>query len=113
MTDDGSYLFLWKGNRVANTVTAQLQSTGLIVHNNGLAVQVYSVSPAELKARLKQLVEIGPADAIVLARTVQNKQFEKYHPYLSEELLCQDYAISMLDTAGAWAALRAVSSEES
>lgn len=113
MTDDGGFLFLWKGNRVANTVTAQLQSTGLMVHNNGLTVQVYSVSQAELKARLKQLVEVGPADAIMLARTVQNKQFEKYHPYLSEELLCQDYAISMLDTAGAWAALRAVSSEES
>jgi ATP-dependent Lhr-like helicase len=97
-----SYLFLWMGDRVMNTVALQLQSLGMRVANHGIALEVSGIKPDELGERLEGMVESGPADAIRLARSVPNKRTEKFHVFLSEDLLCADYASSMLDTIGAW-----------
>jgi ATP-dependent Lhr-like helicase len=105
--DGSAFLFLWTGDRIANTVALQLQSLGLPVQNHGLAIEVGGVSPADLERRLQLLIQSGPCDAIALARAVPNKQIEKYHPYLTEDLLCIDYAASALDPTGAWRALAA------
>jgi hypothetical protein len=37
-----------------------------------------------------------------LALCAGNKMLDKYDPYLSEELLAEDYASRALDPAGAW-----------
>jgi ATP-dependent Lhr-like helicase len=103
--DGSAFLFLWMGDRVMNTVAMQLQSLGLSIQNHGLAIQVDGIDSASLRGHIKRLVDSGPADAVALAATISNKQTEKFHSFLSESLLCADYASVKLDTAGAWRAL--------
>jgi ATP-dependent Lhr-like helicase len=106
--DGSAFLFLWTGDRIMNTISVQLQSLGLTVQNHGVAIQVEGVTPANLYHQLQRLVDSGPADAIALARTIPNKQTEKFHSFLTEDLLSADYAASRLDTTGAWQTLAKV-----
>ena len=103
--DGAAFLFLWMGDRITNTVSIQLQSLGLTVQNHGVAIQVDAITSANLHGQLQRLVDSGPADAIALARTIPNKQTEKFHALLTEDLLSADYAASRLDTTGAWQTL--------
>jgi ATP-dependent Lhr-like helicase len=103
--DGSTFLFLWRGDRVMNTISGQLRSLGLNIQNHGIAIEVHGITPLTLSEQLKRLVDDGPADAIALARTVPNKEAEKFHSLLTEELLSVDFAASKLDTAGAWEAL--------
>jgi ATP-dependent Lhr-like helicase len=103
--DGAAFLFLWMGDRITNTISVQLQSLGLSVQNHGVAIQVDAITSANLHGQLQRLVDSGPADAIALARTIPNKQTEKFHALLSEDLLSADYAASRLDTTGAWQTL--------
>jgi ATP-dependent Lhr-like helicase len=100
-----SYLFLWRGDRVVNTVALQLQSFGMRVANHGIALEICGIKPGRLREYIKRMVDAGPVEAVSLARSVPNKEIEKFHSFLSEELLSADYASSMLDTIGAWHAL--------
>ena len=88
-----------------NTVSVQLQALGLSTQNHGIALEVHRTAPAALIEQIRRLVSDGPADAIALARTVTNKETEKFHPFLSDDLLSADYAASKLDSTGAWQAL--------
>jgi ATP-dependent helicase Lhr and Lhr-like helicase len=54
---------------------------------------------------MNRLVDAGPADPIALARTISDKDTEKFHPFLGDELLSADYAASKLDSTGGWQAL--------
>ena len=103
--DGNSFLFVWRGDRVVNTISVLLHSLGLKIQNHGIAIEVERILPSKLRELLTELVESGPADPVMLARTVPNKQTEKFHFFLSEDLLCADYAASRLDTIGAWKAL--------
>lgn len=104
-SDGSSFFCFWRGDRVVNTVSVLLESMGLTIQNHGIAIEVQGISPANLRDKVKRLVESGPADPIALARMVPNKSTEKFHPFLTEDLLCADYAASNLDTTGAWQAL--------
>jgi ATP-dependent helicase Lhr and Lhr-like helicase len=73
-----------------------------------LAIAVHKVSPEELMMHLGELVDEGPADAVKLAATMSNKRLEKHDQFLSDELLCFNYAASHLDTYKAWETLRHV-----
>lgn len=103
--DGSSFLFLWRGDRIMNTVCVQLQSVGLSTQSHGIALEVQQTTAARLREEIRRLVDAGPADAIALARTVANKETEKLHSFLSDELLSADYAASKLDSTGAWQAL--------
>jgi ATP-dependent helicase Lhr and Lhr-like helicase len=59
---------------------------------------VNETDSATLIPRLRALAAQGPADAVQLASTVANKATEKYHVFLTAELLSMDYASSRLDT---------------
>ena len=97
-----TYLFVWLGDRIMNTLALQLRSQGADVTSNGLSLLFRSSSPDEVGQRLRQLASAGPTDAKTLATSVQNKNTEKHHRYLGEELLNADYASSHLDADGAW-----------
>ena len=103
--DDSSFLFVWCGDRVINTIAVLLQAAGLRIQNHGVALQVPGISPADLTGYLRRLVEAGPADPMALARVIPNKETEKFHYLLTEGLLCAGYASSRLDTVGAWQTL--------
>jgi hypothetical protein len=72
---------------------------------------VNGISASELASHVRSLAAQGPADAVELAGTVQNKLIEKYHVFFNEELLSIDYASSRLDPEGAWHAALRVSAQ--
>jgi ATP-dependent helicase Lhr and Lhr-like helicase len=97
--------FLWAGDRIADTIAVQLRARRFPVMNEGIVLHVCGVRPDELRQCLKELVAEGPADPVVLSRAIANKLREKYDQFLPEELLCEDYGKSQLDTEGAWRTL--------
>ena len=62
---------------------------------------VLDTSPDELKEHIRNILDSKGVGAIELARIVSNKVREKYDQYLSDDLLCQDYASAHLDVPGA------------
>jgi ATP-dependent helicase Lhr and Lhr-like helicase len=101
-----TYLFLWAGDRVTDTVALALAAAGLEVTNEGLALRVDDVGPDELAAQLRALVNVPPPDADELASRVVNKAGEKHDHLLPPALLDRAYAARRLDPAGAWQWIR-------
>jgi ATP-dependent helicase Lhr and Lhr-like helicase len=95
-------LFCWKGDLVMNTILVQLQAKGLRVGRDAIALTIEDATPAKVLKELRAIATKPPVNPIALAATVRNKISEKYDPFLSEELLCQNYASSYLNTQGAW-----------
>ncbi|MBD2000701.1 DEAD/DEAH box helicase [Leptolyngbya sp. FACHB-541] len=98
-------LFCWKGDLVMNTILVQLQSKGLRVGRDAIALTIEETTPAKVLKELRAIAAKPPVNPVALAATVRNKISEKYDPFLSEELLCQNYASSYLDTRGSWATI--------
>jgi ATP-dependent Lhr-like helicase len=101
-------LFCWMGSQVVNTLCLLLRSQGLEVELDGVAIVVQNVSPEELTKHLESLVETGPVDAVNLAEVVEDKVSEKHDHFLSEELLCWNYASSFLATQSAWETIQRI-----
>jgi ATP-dependent helicase Lhr and Lhr-like helicase len=99
-------LFCWQGDTVMNTILVQLLARGLKVCRDDLVIAVDRCSATELLMHLGELVDEGPADASTLAVAVRNKTLEKYDRFLSEELLCLNYASGCLNTILAWETLK-------
>lgn len=100
--------FCWVGDKIMNTIAAQLRSRGLKAENEKIAILVSKISEIELEKSLQEIAKEGPADPLKLASTIQNKAKEKYDLFLTEELLSADYASSKLDSIGAWELLRKI-----
>lgn len=97
-----TYLFLWAGDRVADTVALALGADGFSVTNEGLALRVAATPPDALADRLRALVSGPPPDGPELAKRVANKAGEKHDRLLPPELADRAYAARRLDPAGAW-----------
>ena len=107
-----TYLFLWTGDRIADTVVALLGAAGLDAVRDGLSVSVGKVSPIELTAHFTALLAGDQPDPVVLAGRVENKAREKYDKFLPAALLDQGYAATHIDVPGAWQALASVVAAE-
>jgi ATP-dependent helicase Lhr and Lhr-like helicase len=105
---EDTYIFLWAGDRIVNTVISILAATDLKTTRDGLALSVTDVSPIELSAQLMALLVGEQPDPIELAATVANKAVQKYDGFLSESLQNAAYAANSLDVPGAWNALQSV-----
>ncbi|MCB9779433.1 MAG: DEAD/DEAH box helicase [Alphaproteobacteria bacterium] len=101
---DGSdaTIICWVGDRALDTMAVQLKAEGIDAARHGIAVWVAKTSPEDLTAVARTLAARGPADAVELARGVENKAVEKYDEFVPHELLCRDYAGRALDVVGAW-----------
>jgi ATP-dependent Lhr-like helicase len=103
---DGSTLvFLWAGDRVANTLLAHLQAYGFTVETFGVGLMVADVEPPELLGRFREWIVEGPPSAEVLAEAIPNKIIEKYDALLPADLLAENYGRAMLSPMEAWAEL--------
>jgi ATP-dependent Lhr-like helicase len=102
---DDTYLFLWAGDRIVNTVVSLLAATELKATRDGLAISVARVTPVELSAQLMALLIGDQPDPVALAATVANKANEKYDDFVPEALQNVAYAARNLDVPGAWRAL--------
>jgi ATP-dependent Lhr-like helicase len=102
-------IFVWKGDRILNTLALMLRSVGLQVARDGLAFTVSRKTPEEVDHELKSLAEKGPADAISLAAAIKNKATEKHDRWLDDDIMNEDYASRNLDCQGAWEAICRIS----
>lgn len=98
-------LFPWRGSVITNTLFVQLLARGLKVQNQGVTLKVTGVDIDGVRSHLLDLLKQGPADPVALAAAVKNKRNDKYDHYLSDDLLCRNYAASHLDAQGAWTVL--------
>jgi ATP-dependent Lhr-like helicase len=101
-------LFCWMGDEVMNTILVQLQARGVAGGRDGIALILDGLTPKELQAHLRAIVQQASTDAIALAANVQNKINEKYDRFLSEDLLCQSYASSYLNLEAAQTTLQQI-----
>lgn len=101
-----SYFFSWMGDETMDTIAAQLKKRGFQASNEGVAIYVHNIEEPLLVEQFKSLVSSGPADEFDLARSISNKACEKYDLFLSEELLCAEYAASKLNAQKAYECLK-------
>ena len=100
-----SLIFCWMGDVAMDTITVLLHGHKQKASNDGIAVTALDVTPADLEEKIRSILGSGIVDGTELARIVSNKAREKYDQYLSESLLCQDYASSHLDIPAAFQSL--------
>jgi len=98
---DDTLFFPWAGDRVMNTLLVQAAKLGFQVVQLGVALRFLGAPLHRVAAALRSVAREGFDDPVALARSVRNKMTEKYAPYLPEDLLCAEYASSMLDPAAA------------
>jgi ATP-dependent helicase Lhr and Lhr-like helicase len=110
-TSNSTLLFSWMGSTVMNTIALQLAALGLKVETGTIALTVNNITPQQLLRHLQNLANADLPDPLVLATTVSNKIIEKHDLFLSEPLLCQNYAAGYLDVQKAWNTLRQIVSE--
>ncbi|HVR95780.1 MAG TPA: DEAD/DEAH box helicase [Thermoanaerobaculia bacterium] len=101
-------LFCWRGDRVLDTLSVWLNERGFRVAQEGVALVLEGADPGEVRAELVHLACQAPPGPLGLALSVVNKRTEKFHPYLTDELLAADWASSRIDVQGAWEAIREV-----
>ena len=109
--DGDTLIFPWMGSLVMNTLALQLASLGLKVETGPIALSVSRITAPELMRHLTELASDDCPDALALAATVANKVTEKHDLFLTEPLLCQNYAAGYLDVQKAWNTLRQIVSE--
>jgi ATP-dependent Lhr-like helicase len=99
-------LFPWRGDIVHNTITLMLRQRSFRAANEGLSITVLGSDRSNVLDALGEIAEDARVTAFALAKSVRTKMREKWDWVLSEELLCEDYAASMLDVKSARTACR-------
>ena len=95
-----TWFFPWCGDRVLSTLGLLLESAGVDVVNEGIALQA-NCSQQALQQRLRDILVRGLAPAEKLAERVSNKLVGKYDHYLPVELQNLNFACAILDVEGA------------
>lgn len=109
---EDTVVFPWAGDRAMNTLLVALRARGLQASMDGVAIGVSGARADTVRGHLAAMAQDRPPDPLALAASVADKVREKYHPYLTEDLLCADYASAYLDTHSAWQALRRLVARE-
>jgi ATP-dependent Lhr-like helicase len=96
-----AFWFPWAGDRALNTLVLGLRQVGVDAGDNGLLIRAPDTTVDALQDAVRRLRSEGLGDPVDLAYRVQNKQIEKHHVYLRDDLLAADYASQYLDAEGA------------
>ena len=102
------FLFTWMGDRVNDTIVALLQAQGFKALNEGIVIAIFNTSIEEIKSYLNNFISKGLLDTFELAKSVKNKESEKYDLFLTEDLLSLNYAANRFDAEGALKTIRAL-----
>jgi len=101
-------LLPWCGDLELNTLLMMLKDRGLTASMEPPAIVIEDISAADVRGVLAELAVAGPPDPYDLAASVENKQTEKHHRFLREDLLGADYASKSLDPEGVAGVLRRI-----
>ncbi|MGE5341619.1 MAG: helicase-related protein [Candidatus Omnitrophota bacterium] len=94
-------LFPWVGDKSINTLGVLLMSKGLKVSQAGFLLEILNITPADLLPYLEEISQRDSIDLIGLASIVKCKNQEKYDHFLTENLLCAEYAARNLNIESA------------
>jgi ATP-dependent Lhr-like helicase len=100
---DDTLLFHWKGDRAAATLKVMLAAKGVRAVEESVCLRIVQSSPVAVARLMATIAAEPPPDAVAMARTVPNKEAEKYDRFLGEELLSLEHAHRVLDVDGAMA----------
>lgn len=92
-------LFPWRGTVATQSLALALVSRGLKASPRQISIEVSAAAPDVVKV-LKELSMAVAPDAVELAGCMQNLLREKYHPFLSRNLLELDAAASRTSAGG-------------
>ncbi|MEO5340235.1 MAG: DEAD/DEAH box helicase [Magnetococcus sp. MYC-9] len=99
-------MFPWCGDRTLDTLVFWLRIYQVRdVHQEWASVRLARVDEREILETLRKMVADGPPVSERLAQQVVNKQTEKFHSYLSQEMLDLELANDAFDVDGAWRVL--------
>lgn len=105
---DRVQLFLWKGDRIQDTLMLLLNAHGFSGVNEGLCVSLGHTTVADVKRGLIDISVARQVDGVVLAASVQNKARQKWDSLLPPQLLNASFASDGLDVDGALETIRSV-----
>ncbi|WP_410646793.1 DEAD/DEAH box helicase [Amycolatopsis sp. cmx-4-54] len=107
ITDGQDTLVLpWGGDRELHTLAAILNATRMEAAVDSAALRLVGTPSAAALSALNKIAAGQIPDPEQLARKVKGKVTEKFDGWLSEELLCAQFASASLDCAGAVAMAR-------
>lgn len=93
--------FPWAGDRAMDTLSLWLAVEGVEARVEGLALVFEGGTPESVASVLNRMADAAPPDSLELAARVENRDREKFHPWLEGEVLAADYAAGVLDLEGA------------
>lgn len=96
---------LASSNRVVNTLVRLFEYCGAKASRNGVSITIKADETA-VREIARSVVGCPEIDPVALALGVDNKETNKFDPYLSEELLARDYAVREFDVPGAVGVLK-------
>jgi ATP-dependent helicase Lhr and Lhr-like helicase len=95
--DDGRLLLLpWVGRRKLQTLAAAFRTTGVDANVEDVAIKLEGSASADT-VRIALALALNPPKATSIAEQLLPKATEKYHPYLTEELLNLETAAAVVD----------------
>lgn len=98
--ENEAYLFPWLGTRRQTTLCHWLNTyDGIKAECEGIAIRA-SAPQNELLQILLKMANGQPPDPMSLAKKIKMKVEQKYHEYLSDDLLDEELARDWLDTEG-------------
>ncbi|MBF0418604.1 MAG: DEAD/DEAH box helicase [Magnetococcales bacterium] len=96
-------IFPWRGDRVLITFATWLACFDISASCNWGTIQIVNKGVNDLQHQLASLMEQGPPDPMTLAGMVKEKKSEKFHHYISDQLLNWELAAGgVFDPEGAW-----------
>lgn len=95
------HLFVWKGDRIQDTLALMLRARGLMALNEGLSIWVRNLTASDLEEHLSAILEGESPDTIALVQLVQNQYRGKWDFLLSTDLLASNFASHSLNVNGA------------
>lgn len=101
-----THVLPWRGDKIMNTLATVLQTHGLSVAHQGVALTVRGVPTASLRDLLRGIAESSAPGPLEVAADVPALELDKHDRFLTRELLVHSYAARFLDVPNSWQTLR-------
>lgn len=98
----GSALFPWAGDRIMNSIAANLLRAGALAFKTGCFISIAEIGPKDVVALLSRISRQG-FDHLGVVETLfyKDRHEEKWDRYVPLDLCAEDYARRFFDPAGA------------
>ncbi|MBF0427791.1 MAG: DEAD/DEAH box helicase [Magnetococcales bacterium] len=93
-------LFPWRGDQILNTMVMVFGECKVSSVKEGVSIRLVGLDLQSARQKIAELAKAEPFDPVVFASVVRNKNIEKYHYLVTEDLLSMEYAATHFDVKG-------------